>query len=172
NTDFDGLGVGARYGITDEGDGSDFTADLTFGLQGDRGGITMGATYQKTTAVNLASRAPCGLAETSPGVLGCSNSAATLGGRAALPNGSQINFSNVPGNGNFYEPYSAARHNSNSNPFLNAVSPIERISTAAFLHYDVTDSVTAFGEFLYTFRKSNQLATPGTLRNLSISASN
>jgi len=173
NTRFEGLGVGARYGITEEGDGEDFTADLTWGVQGDRGGIAAAVTYQKTTAVNMADRAPCGLAEVSPGVLGCSNSASTLGGRAVLPNGQQINFNNDPnGDGDFYEPYNRAIHNFNSNPFLNAVSPIERVSTAVFTHYDVTDNITAFGEFLYTFRKSRQIATPGTLRNLSISATN
>lgn len=173
NTDFEGLGLGARYGITEEGDGEDFTADLTWGFQTDRGGISAAVTYQKTTAVNMASRAPCGLAEISPGVLGCSNSASTLGGRAVLPSGQQINFNNDPnGDGDFYEPYSSAKHNFNSNPFLNAVNPIERVSTAFFTHYDVADSVTAFGEFLYTFRKSEQIATPGTLRNLAISATN
>ena len=170
---FEGLGVGARYGITEEGDGDDFTADLTWGVQSDRAGIVAAVSYQKTSAVNMASREPCGLGEVSPGVLGCVNSASTLGGRAVLPNGQQINFNNDPnGDGNFYEPYSPAKHNFNSFPFLNAVSPIERISTAFFTHYDVTDNVTAFGEFLYTFRKSRQIATPGTLRNLSISATN
>ncbi|MES2135724.1 MAG: TonB-dependent receptor [Pseudomonadota bacterium] len=173
DTNFEGLGVGARYGVTEKGDGDDFTADLTWGVQTDRAGISAAVSYQKTSAVNMASRAPCGLAETSPGVLGCSNSASTLGGRAVLPNGQQINFNNDPnGDGNFYEPYSRAKHNFNSFPFLNAVNPIERVSTAVFTHYDVSDNVTAFGEFLYTFRKSRQIATPGTLRNLAISATN
>ena len=173
NTDFEGLGIGARAGITEKGDGADYTVDLTWGLQRERGGIAAAVTYQKTTAVNMASRAPCALAETSPGTLGCINSASTLGGRAVLPSGQQINFNNNPGgDGDFYEPYNPALHNFNSNPFLNAVSPIERISTAVFAHYDVTDDITAFGEFLYTHRKSDQIATPGTLRNLAISATN
>lgn len=172
NPSFEGLGVGARYGITERGDGADFTADLTWGIQNDRGGFSAAATYQKTEAINMASRAPCSLAEVTPGTLSCVNSAATLGGRAVLPNGQQINFSNVPGNSNFFEPYNAARHNYNSNPSLNAVSPIERLSTAFFTHYDLTDNITAFGEFLYTLRKTDQIATPGALRNLAISATN
>ncbi|MGY4398422.1 iron complex outermembrane receptor protein [Sphingomonas sp. UYAg733] len=172
-TDYEGLGVSARYGITEQGDGSDFSADLLWGIRNDRGGFMAAVTYQKTSAVNMASRAPCSLAETTPGSLSCVNSASTIGGRAALPNGQQINFNQVlGGNGNFYEPYSAARHNFNSAPFLNAVSPVERVSTAFFADYDLSDDVEAFGEFLYTFRKSNQIATPGTLRNLSIAASN
>src|SRR5918993_850248 len=39
NTEFEGFGVGARAGITEEGDGEDYTVDLTWGLQRDRGGI-------------------------------------------------------------------------------------------------------------------------------------
>ena len=172
-TDFEGFGVGARYGITERGDGADFTADLTWGIRNDRGGLSAAVTYQKTEAVNMASRVPCYLAESPPGTLSCANSASTIGGRAVLPNGQQINFNQVlGGDGNFYEPYSPAKHNFNSTPFLNAVSPIERVSTAFFGDYAITDGVTAFGEFLYTFRKSNQIATPGTLRNLQILASN
>ncbi|WP_047867023.1 TonB-dependent receptor domain-containing protein [Sphingomonas paucimobilis] len=172
-TDYEGLGLSVRQGITERGDGSDLTADLLWGIRNDRGGFMAAVTYQTTSAVNMASRAPCSLAETTPGSLSCVNSASTIGGRAVLPNGQQINFNQVPGgNGNFYEPYSPAKHNFNSNPFLNAVSPVERVSTAFFADYALTDGIQAFGEFLYTFRKSNQIATPGTLRNLSIPASN
>jgi outer membrane receptor protein involved in Fe transport len=172
-TDYEGLGVSTRYGITERGDGADFTTDLIWGIRNDRGGFMAAATYQKTDPVNMASRAPCSLAETTPGTLSCVNSASTIGGRAVLPNGQQINFNQVPGgNGNFFEPYSPAKHNFNSNPFLNAVSPVERLSTAFFADYDLTDGIKAFGEFLYTYRKSNQIATPGTLRNLAIPASN
>ncbi|EMD83368.1 TonB-dependent receptor domain-containing protein [Pacificimonas flava] len=172
-TDFEGFKASGRYGITDRGDGSDLTANLLWGVQNERGGFTAAATYQNTSAINLASRAPCSLAEVTPGELSCVNSASTVGGRAVLPNGDLINFNNDPnGDGDFFEPYSPAKHNFNSAPFLNAVSPIERVSTAFFGHYDLTDSVTAFGEFLYTHRESDQIATPGTLRNLSISAEN
>ena len=172
-TDFNGIGVSGRSGVTGRGDGGDYTVDLLAGKRGSRGGILLAATYQKTEPVNMATRAPCSLAETTPGSLSCVNSASTIGGRAALPNGQQINFNQVPGgNGNFYEPYSAAKHNFNSNPFLYAVSPIERISTAIFGDYDLTDRIELFGEFLYTHRRSNQIATPGTLRNLNIAATN
>ena len=172
-TDYEGLGVSLRSGITQRGDGADFTADLIWGIRNDRGGFMAAVTYQKTNAVTMASRAPCTLSEVTAGTLSCVNSASTIGGRAVLPNGQQINFNQIPGgNGNFYEPYSAAKHNFNNNLFLNAVSPIERVSSAFFADYRLTDGITAFGEFLYTFRKSNQIATPGTLRNLSIAASN
>ncbi|OYW97575.1 MAG: TonB-dependent receptor, partial [Caulobacter vibrioides] len=161
---FEGLKLSAKYGVTDEGDGQDYTVDVLWGMRNERGGVTAGLTYQKTEAVNLASRAPCGLGEVG-GQLVCISSASTIGGRAVLPNGQQINFNQTPGgNGNFYEPYSAAKHNFNSNPFLNAVSPIERISTAFLADYKLTDTVTLFGELFFTHRESHQIATPGTLR--------
>lgn len=172
-TDYEGFGVTTRYGVTDRGDGGDFTADLIWGARNDRGGIMAAVTYQKTDAVNMASRAPCSLAENTPGSLSCTNSTSTIGGRAVLPNGQQINFNQVlGGNGDFFEPYNGAKHNNNVQRYLNAVSPIERISTAVFGDYQITDGVQVFGEFLYTHRKSEQLATPGTLRNISISATN
>lgn len=169
---FEGLKLSGKYGITGEGDGEDYTVDVLWGLRGERGGVTAALTYQKTEAVNLASRAPCGLGEVG-GQLVCVSSASTIGGRAVLPNGQQINFNQtLGGDGDFYEPYSAAKHNFNSNPFLNAVSPIERISTAVLAKYDLTDDVELFGEFFFTHRESNQIATPGTLRNLRILATN
>src|SRR3546814_14992122 len=113
------------------------------------------ATYQKTEAVNMASRAPCSLAELTPGQLDCVNSSSTIGGRAVLPNGDQINFNQDPdGDGAFFEPYDPLKHNVHPNPFLNAGSPIERISTALFPHYDVTDKVPPFAAFPSTFRTS------------------
>lgn len=169
---FQGLKLTGKYGITGEGDGAYYTADVLWGMRGERGGVTAALTYQKTEEINLASRAPCGLGEVG-GQLVCVSSASTIGGRAVLPNGQQINFNQTPGgNGNFFEPYSAAKHNFNSNPYLNAVSPIERISTAFLADYDLTDSVSLFAEAFFTHRESNQVATPGTLRNLAISASN
>lgn len=62
-TDYEGLGLSVRQGITERGDGSDLTADLLWGIRNDRGGFMAAVTYQKTSAVNMASRAPCSLAE-------------------------------------------------------------------------------------------------------------
>lgn len=170
--DFEGVEVTGKYGITDEGDGEEFVADLLWGLRGEKGGFTAAVNYQKTEPVNMADREPCGLGEVG-GQLVCIGSASTIGGRAVLPNGQQINFNQTPGgNGNFFEPYSAAKHNFNSNPFLNAVSALERISFGVFGDYDLTDSLELFGEFMFTNRQSDQIATPGTLRNLTITADN
>lgn len=171
-TDFEGISAGGRYGINERGDGGDLTLDFMAGLRGDRGGVMVAASYQDTDPVNMASRAPCSLAEVTPGKLSCVNSASTIGGRAVLPNGQMINFNQDPnGDGDFYEPYDPAKHNFNSAPTLNAVNPIRRYSLGAFADWAVTDGVELFGEVLYTKRETEQIATPGTLRNLRIPAS-
>lgn len=171
-TDFEGVSVGGRLGITEEGDGRDATIDLLAGWRTDRGGIMIAANYQKTEPISMFSRAPCSLAEVTPGQLSCVNSSSTIGGRAVLPDGSQINFNqDAGGDGDFFEPYNPAKHNYNSALTLNAVNPIERISVATFANWAMTDDIELFGEFLYTKRESEQIATPGSLLNLAIPAS-
>jgi outer membrane receptor protein involved in Fe transport len=94
-TDYEGLGLSVRQGITERGDGSDLTADLLWGIRNDRGGFMAAVTYQKTSAVNMASRAPCSLAETTPGSLMRQQRLDDRRTRAP-PNGQQINFNQVP----------------------------------------------------------------------------
>ncbi|MCC2603483.1 TonB-dependent receptor domain-containing protein [Sphingopyxis yananensis] len=159
--DFEGIAVSARNGITGKGDGHDFTADFLGGIRNDRGGLMFAATYQKTQAIGLSSRAPCALTEAA-GSLVCALSGNTVGGRANV-DGTIVNFTG----GDAYEPYVASKHGFNSYHYLNAVSPIERISTGLFGDYALSDNVTAFAEVLYTHRKSNQLATPSVIRGVS-----
>ena len=171
-TDFEGVSVGGRLGIAEKGDGRDATIDLLAGWRTDRGGIMIAANYQKTEPISMFSRAPCSLAEVTPGQLSCVNSSSTIGGRAVLPDGSQINFNqDAGGDGDFFEPYNPAKHNYNSALTLNAVNPIERISVATFADWAMTDDIELFGEFLYTKRESEQIASPGSLLNLAIPAS-
>lgn len=159
-TDFEGVAVSARNGVTGKGDGHDFTADFLGGIRNERGGLMFAATYQKTQAIRLNSRAACGLTEFN-GSLVCAFGGNTVGGRANV-GGEIVNFTG----GNAYETYVAARHGLNSYNYLNAVSPIERISTGLFGDYALSDNVTAFAEVLYTHRKSNQLATPSVIRGV------
>lgn len=161
-TDVEGLTLNARYGLTGEGDGGDFTADLLWGARNDRGGVMIAATYQKTQPIRMQSRAPCLLTE-SGGSLVCSFGANTAGGRARLADGTIVNFTG----GDDYEPYVGAIHGLNNNRFFNSVNPIERLATGIFADYELNDNVQAFGEFLYTKRKSNQIGAPGALRGLT-----
>lgn len=165
--DFDGLLVGAKFGQASEGDGDQLTADLTLGMTGDRGGFIAGISYTENKAINMADRAPCALA-VSGGTLVCSGSANTSGGRATYlsgpSTGSRINFNQVPGgDGNFYEPYSPAKHNVPYFHWLNASNPIEKATVSLLGHYDLAETARLFTEVMFTNRQSSQIATPATL---------
>lgn len=160
---FDGFEAAVRYGKTFRGDGEERAADLTWGASGDSGSFMAALNYAESGTVNMADRAPCGLGE-EDGRLVCVGSSATIGGRAVLANGQRINFNQDPnGDGDSYETYSPAKHNFNSNPYLNAVNPIKRISASAFGNLSLSDDVELFTELMYTKRKSDQLATPGAI---------
>ncbi|UOF14951.1 TonB-dependent receptor [Lysobacter capsici] len=160
---YDGAEVAVRYGQTFENDGDDAAFDLVWGTHSDRGSLMAGLSYSEGGTVNMASRAPCGLGEVD-GRLQCVGSSTTIGGRALLADGRRINFNQVPGgDGNFYEPYSAAKHNYNGNPTLNAVNPIKRISASMLGDMQLSDDLSLFTELMYTNRQSDQLAAPGGL---------
>ncbi|HEX7990147.1 MAG TPA: TonB-dependent receptor plug domain-containing protein, partial [Stenotrophomonas sp.] len=160
---FDGAEAAVRYGQTTRGDGDETAVDLAWGVTSDRGSLMAGINYAEGGTVNMGSRAPCGLAEVD-GKLVCSGSSTTVGGRALLADGSRVNFNQVlGGNGDFYEPYSAAKHNYNGNPTLNAVNPIKRISISVFGDNQLSENTTVFTELMYTNRQSDQLAAPGGL---------
>lgn len=160
---FEGAEAVVRYGQTSQGDGEETSVDVSWGVSSERGSLMAAVSYFDSGAVNMASRAPCGLIE-SDGRLVCSGSSSTIGGRALLADGRRVNFNQVPGgDGDFFEPYSAAKHNYNGNPTLNAVNPIERLSLSVFGDSQLNDSTRAFIEAMYTNRQSRQLATSGGL---------
>lgn len=171
---FDGVEMSARYGKTERGDGEEKAADLVMGTRSERGSLMASLNYSESGSVNLASRAPCALIEDG-GQLVCSGSSSTLGGRARLADGTRVNFNQDPnGNPRGYERYDAAKHGYNSNPFLNAVSPIKRIGVSAFGNLRLNDKVDLFSELMFTNRQSSQLATPGAIgafRPIRIAAS-
>ncbi len=166
-TDLEGFAVAGRYGLTDEGDGGDLTLDMSYGLRGERGGLAFAVSYQTTDAVNMARRAPCPLSGAT-GTLVCLGSGSTAGGRVSLASGQTVNFTT----GDAYAPYNAAIHGFNGNPYLNAVNPIDRVTTGLFGDYQLTDKVQLFGEFLYTHRETTQLSSPGTLAGFAVAATN
>ena len=161
--DFNGLELQTRYGQTSRSDSREKAANVAWGISGERGYLMTALDYSQSGTVNMASRAPCGLGEAN-GKLECVGSSSTIGGRAVLADGTRVNFNQtLGGNGNFYERYNGAKHNFNSNPYLNAVNPIKRISVSTFGNLAINDELRLFTEVLYTNRQSEQLATPGAL---------
>ncbi|MEO5732810.1 MAG: TonB-dependent receptor [Rubrivivax sp.] len=160
---FSGGEASVRYGQTSRNDGEETAVDLLYGIRTATGSLTTAITYSDSGDVFMASRAPCGLGEVN-GQLQCVGSSSTIGGRARLANGQRINFNQVPGGDpRFYEPYSAAKHNYNSNESLNAVNPIKRLGLSAFGSIDIAPDTQLFTEMIFSRRESHQLATPGTI---------
>ncbi len=165
---YDGLRLDAKYGETSFGDGEETRLNLTWGVTGDKGSMIFDANYQLSRKAPLDARAPCSLADISgTNTLECTpGSSSTAGGRAALPDGSQINF--ISGGG--FEPFDIQRHGFNSNPFFNASNPVERFTVSTFGNFELSDSTRTFVEVLYNWRNSTQPGSPATLRNLSFDA--
>ncbi len=158
-----GASARVHYGQTSKGDGEEQSAQIQWGTKSDQGSVLLGFSYFNSDAINMASRAPCGLGEVA-GELVCVDSGNTIGGRARLADGTRVNFNQrAGGDGDFYEPYSASKHNFNANPYLNAVNPIERISLSGKGDYHFSEQVRLFSTWVYTRSDAWQLASPGTL---------
>jgi outer membrane receptor protein involved in Fe transport len=167
---FDGLRFDSKLGQTSHGDGEEYSADISFGVRGERGSLTGSLSYIEGKDVNLADRAACALFDDGTGNLACSGSSSTSGGRATIrsgPNtGQRINFNQDPnGDGDSFEPYSAATHNIPYFQWLNAVSPIKKTTFSLFGKVNVAENTRFFSELIFSERRSDQIATPGTLQN-------
>ncbi len=159
----DGLSLTARYGATARGDGQTQAADLVWGRRGERGALMASLNIAGSASINMASRAPCPLAEVA-GALACVGSSSTVGGRALLADGRRVNFNQDPtSDPRAFAPYSAAAHGYNSMLLLNAVNPIERVGATVVGSWQLDKQSELFGEAMLTARHSRQQATPGTL---------
>jgi iron complex outermembrane receptor protein len=168
--EIDGLRFDSKLGQTSAGDGEEYSADMTFGVKGDRGSLVGSLSYVESKEVNMADRAACALTDAGDGSLECLGSSSTSGGRATIRTGPQagrrINFNQDPnGNGNSFETYNAARHNIPYFQWLNAVNPIKKTTFSLFGNLEVAQSTRFFSELIFSQRESDQIATPGTLQN-------
>lgn len=161
--EFDGAEFNAKAGFTDKGDGGSQDLNLTLGGNFNRGNAVLSLNYSNTEAVRQSDRTDCAKAGTEDGKLECFGSSTTEGGRALLADGSQVQFNQNPdtaANGDWYGPYNGAKHSFKWTPYLNAVSPMERINISSFVNYEINDSIKLFSETMYTKRKGEQIVTP------------
>ena len=106
-SNFEGLAFDSKYGQTSRSDGEEMSGNVTLGIGGERGNMTMALSYVETQDVNMADRQSCGLGVSGSSFV-CVGTANTPGGRATYltgpTTGSRINFNQVVGgNGNFFE---------------------------------------------------------------------
>ncbi|GAA5133350.1 TonB-dependent receptor domain-containing protein [Thalassotalea piscium] len=161
--EFEGAEFNAKAGFTDKGDGGNQDLNLTLGGNFDKGNAVLSLNYSNTEAVRQSDRVDCAKFGTEDGKFECFGSSTTEGGRALLADGSQVQFNQHPdtgANGDWYGPYDSAEHSFNWTPYLNAVSPMERINVSSFVNYEISDTLKLFTETMYTKRKGQQIATP------------
>lgn len=169
-TNFSGAKLDMKYGATTESDGENSEINFTFGGDYDKGNIAVNLSYVDTGLVLQSDRFPCPVFEDA-GQLVCFGSSTTIGGRAHFLDGTEIQFNQIEGgDGDFFEPYNSAAHGFNWFPFLNAVSPTQRINVSAFGTYEISDSVNVFTEVLYANRQGDQIVTPRRIRTTAVSA--
>lgn len=184
--DFQGLEVGGQYGLTTRGDGDklDLSATLGTNFAEDRGNVVLFASYAKRDAVLQRDRKLFqfdvnGGSPTAPdgrfdniGLNPFPTAQTFLGSGGAvrdyrfLPNGS-------------VEPFTAALANVNPDgdnyniPALNHLqTSLKRISIAALGHYEITPSIEAYIEALYTDTRVTQQQAPTPAVDLFVSPTN
>ena len=169
-TNFSGAKLDVKYGTTTKSDGENYEVNFTFGGDYDRGNIAVNLSFVESGLVLQTDRAACPLFEGDNG-LECFGSSHTIGGRAHFNDGTEIQFNQIPGgDGDFFEPYDGARHGFDWFPFLNAVSPMQRINIAAFGTYEISDTLNVFTEIIYANRQGDQIVTPRRIRDTPVSA--
>lgn len=168
--DFNGAEINVKYGATTKSDGENGEFNLLFGGDYDRGNIVVNLSYVESGLVLQSDRQDCPLFEGANG-LECFGSSHTIGGRAHFNDGTEIQFNQVVGgDGDFYEPYNGAIHGFDWFPYLNAVSPMERINVAAFGTYEFSDALNLFAEVIYANRQGEQIVTPRRIANTPVTA--
>ncbi|MDG1733841.1 MAG: TonB-dependent receptor [Thalassotalea sp.] len=169
--EFDGAELSVKAGITDESDGENQDVSLTLGGNFDRGNAVLSLSYTNTEAVKQSDRVDCPKFGDENGDFHCFGSSTTEGGRALLADGSGVQFNQDPnGNGDAFEEYNSAKHGFDWLPYLNAVSPMERINISSFVNYELNDSINLFTEAMYTKRKGEQIVTPRRLTGVQVSS--
>lgn len=167
---FSGARLDIKYGATTKSDGENTEINFTYGGDYDRGNIVVNLSYVETGLALQTDRAACPLFEDVGGLV-CFGSSHTVGGRAHFNDGSEIQFNQVVGgDGDFWEDYDAATHGFDWFPFLNAVSPTERINISAFGNYEISDTLNLFTEILFANRQGDQIVTPRRISNTLVSA--
>lgn len=167
---FNGAVLDVKYGATTESDGENGEFNLLFGGDYDKGNVVVNLSYVESGKVLQSDRYDCPLWEVDNG-LECFGSSHTIGGRANFNDGTEIQFNQVVGgDGDFYEPYDGAIHGFNWFPYLNAVSPMDRVNVAAFGTYEFSESVNLFAEVIYANRQGEQIVTPRRIANTPVTA--
>ena len=167
--DYSGAEISVKAGATQEGDGENQELNVTLGGAFDRGNAVVNFNYVNTGNVLQSSRNDCPLTEEN-GELVCFYSGSTVGGRARLADGSEVQFNqNKAGDGSSYEEYNNSKHGYNWFEALNSYSPMKRFNVASLVNYEINDDIQLNTELIYANRRSSQIVTPRSFSKMNVS---
>jgi iron complex outermembrane receptor protein len=168
---FDGAEASVEYGQFSQGDGDTNQYSLTIGSQGERGGVTLSAEYNKQDPVFAKDRwfsrdgslgpnsTPSGWSPISQNGSWCdprlyNNCLQDEDGEPA-PVWSTLNKGGNPLDPNAYHPITPAEY-ANGNQQMMLQTGIERKSVYVNANYDLTDAITFNADVLYNERNTDQ----------------
>lgn len=158
--DFDGARASAFIGESSEGDGRRYASDFTMGVNGERGNVTMSASFTKEEEIRGGDRAisavpnfplsaaATGSSTTPQGRYGVAGLAGTFTNSSP-----QAGAQNTRGQFRAYDPNTDA-YNFAPDNYLQ--TPQERSSIFALGRYDIFDNVSFNAHMLFNNRKSSQ----------------
>lgn len=171
---YDGFAVEARLSATDSLDAKERSFNAIWGISNDRSRIVTTLGYRTSDPLSMSKQAGCAMAEVTQGELSCVGSSSTQAGRATILSGTnagqRINFTDVQGGIASYEQYDAVKHNFDYFQQLNSVNPVTNWNLATFAELELSETVSLFTEVLYNNRRSKQLASSGSIKNISYAA--
>jgi iron complex outermembrane receptor protein len=191
---FDGIRASARTGITDKGDGAEYTGIVSYGKRFNRGSIVLSASYFKSEPILTASRSltastlvPAAAVGTSPAGLfilpGLSNNAYFGTASGFATSATPATFNGTP-----YGPGALADNSLRTAALpgdgyntqaqgIYSTGPSERYGFSGRFGYELTDDINFHVEGVYNKRTSDQLFSPvlldiggtaGTVRGFAI----
>jgi outer membrane receptor protein involved in Fe transport len=160
-SDFSGLDLSVTQGITEQGDGSTFRADLTLGANFDdgRGNAVLSVGYTDRDQVTQGAR-PFGAVNID------SEDASEGGSATSIP--TSIFFGGFFGqtDPDFNGATAGIASPFNFNPFNLFQTPLEQFRIYGSANYEITDGITAYAEALFTqSTTATQIAPSGTFFN-------
>ncbi|KZN47436.1 TonB-dependent receptor [Pseudoalteromonas luteoviolacea] len=165
---FSGTHLSAKVGQSSKKDAENAELNATLGSEFERGHVTVNINYVNNGNALQSTRNPCPLSE-SDGKLNCIYSGTTIGGRARLSDGREIQFNQNPdSDGNQFEDYNNTLHGYNWFESLNSYNPMKRLNLATFIDYALSDSVQLNTSLLYANRRSDQIITPRGFKSVDI----
>jgi iron complex outermembrane receptor protein len=156
-SDFSGMEANVSQGITEQGDGASFRADLTLGANFDdgRGNAVVSFGYQDVDPVYQGARnfSRNNYTSTSGGRGG---SGTTVPGRFTL--GSAYNTI-VPDTGTL-RPYVGSRDGFNFNPYNVFQTPFKRYNIYGAGHYELSDNIEVYGRGMFSKNTVSTIIAP------------